>query len=76
MPKVLSRYSGLTAGSLRTRVRRMAAPRKKRSKERDDLAEAVPPKLTIPADFPEDEVHERPRATVRGLFRRDSRTGW
>ena len=50
----------------------MAEPRKKRRRERDDPAPAaVPPKLTIPADFPEDEVHARARATVRGLFRKN-----
>ena len=49
----------------------MFEPRKKRRRERDDPAPAVPPKLTIPADFPEDEVHERARATVRGLFRKN-----
>ena len=49
----------------------MAEARKKRGKERGDAAQAVPPKLTIPADFPEDEVHERARATVRGLFRKN-----
>ena len=49
----------------------MAEPRKKRRRERDDPAPAVPPKLTIPADFPEEEVHERARATVRGLFRKN-----
>ena len=49
----------------------MAEPRKKRRLERDDPAQAVPPKLTIPADFPEEEVHERAKAVVRGLFRRN-----
>ena len=49
----------------------MSEPRKKLRKERDDATLAVPPKLTIPADLPEDEVHERARATVRGLFRKN-----
>ena len=49
----------------------MAEPPRRRRKERDDPAPAVPPKLTIPADFPEDEVHARARATVRGLFRKN-----
>ena len=49
----------------------MFEPRKKRRLERDDPAQAVPPKLTIPADFPEEEVHERARATARGLFRKN-----
>ena len=49
----------------------MAKPRRQRRKERDEAAPAVPPKLTIPADFPEGEVHERARATARGLFRKN-----
>ena len=49
----------------------MAEPRKKRTREGDDPAPAVPPNLTIPADFPQDEVHERAKATVRGLFRKN-----
>ena len=49
----------------------MAEPRKKRRKERADHAPAFAPELAKSADFPEEEVHARARATVRGLFRKN-----
>ena len=53
----------------------MAEPPRRRRKElggnEAPAAPVVPPKLAIPADFPEDDVHERARATVRGLFRKN-----
>ena len=49
----------------------MAAPRKKRRKERVDASPVLPPELAKSADFPEEEVHARAKATVRGLFRKN-----
>ena len=49
----------------------MAEARKKRRKERVAAAPALPPETAKSADFPEEEVHERARATARGLFRKN-----
>lgn len=49
----------------------MAEARKKRRKERADHAPALPPELVKSADFPEEEIHDRAKATARGLFRKN-----
>ena len=49
----------------------MAAPRKKRRKERADQSPALSPEMAKTADFPEEEIHARAKATVRGLFKRN-----
>ena len=48
----------------------MTEARRKRRKERV-AAPALPPETAKSADFPEEEVHERARATARGLFRKN-----
>ena len=49
----------------------MAEPHRKRRKRRAEPPPVLPPELAKSADFPEEEVHDRARATVRGLFRKN-----
>ena len=49
----------------------MVERRRKRRKERADHAPALPPELAESADCPEEEIHDRAKATARGLFKRN-----